>query len=329
MLTDSKSLDDVNVTTWRFVENDELSPRFTWRETTGKWNTTLTYAGALGDETLRSLSQRVNGAISPAAGLSAYVVVPVPVNTSWVALNVTRGPDFDKVSITSKPTIEGYFAETPTTYESNYVPDEMLWFRSLDPRVQYNISIAAISDSDRPGSRIALNSVTFYGGAAVDGPVSDNNDTSSDDGGAGGDNGGKKTNIGAIVGGVVGGVVGVALLGALAWILLRRRKQRRETRERMPKLEIDNAPVVPFSGSHTPSGYGFDEKGKLVPPPAAEPLTPRTRARAIDGGAAPSPESETLDPPEYNPAWQGGSAPASSTAVQSASAVEALAAKKA
>lgn len=323
----------MNVTTWHFVENGELSSRFTWRETTGKWNTTLTYAGALGDETLRSVSQQANAAISPQQGLNAAVVVQVPANTSWVALNVTRGPSMGQILITSKPTIEGYFAETPTLYESHYVPDERLWFRSLDPRVQYNITLGAVTDIHHPGSRIALNCVTFYGGAAVDGSQSGTNVTTSDDGGDKGNGGGKKPNIGAIAGGVVGGVVGAALLAGLAWFLLRRRKQRKEHRERQPKLEIDDAPVVPFGGPGLPPGYGYDEKGKLVPvpPPAEEPLTPRTRARAIDGGAAPDPESETLDPPEYNPAWQGGSggsAPASSTAVSS-SAVEALAAKKA
>lgn len=36
--------------------------------------------------------------------------------------------------------------------------------------------------------------------------------------------GGKKSHTGAIAGGVVGGIVGLALLGALVWFLLRRRR---------------------------------------------------------------------------------------------------------
>lgn len=270
------------------------------------------------------MSERANGAVSPPAGRNAFVVVQAPANTSWVALNVTRGPGFGGLSITSEPKIDGYPPESPTTYEEHYVPDEMAWFRSLDPRVRYNISLAAQTDIDHPGLPVALNSITFYGGAAAEdgaGATRPGGDGDGNGGGDGGD-GGKKTNIGAIVGGVVGGVLGALALAVLAWFLLRRRKQAREDRERRPRLEIDDAPVVPYGAPGLPAGHAYDEKGRLVPVSTAQaqkleeqqPLTPRARARAIDGGAAPEADEDVLDPPEYNPAWQGGAAPSATSA---------------
>lgn len=339
----STSLEEVNVTTWRFVEDGRLNPRFTWHNSTtdGEWNTTSSYAAALNDGTLRTLAEQSEAAVSVNGEYTSTcrVVVHTPANASWVGLNVTRGPTFSDLRIKVEPEIEGYATQIPSTRDDHYSPDEMVWFRSLDPLRLYNISISSFKGLYYDGP-VALNSITFYGGHAVEGekgnsagitsagtPSTGSTGSQSGAGGAGAGNTGSrsgagdtkegKTNVGAIAGGVVGGVLGALVLAGLAYFFLRRRRQNQEEKDRQPRLEIDDAPVTPYTGQASTPGQELDEKGLFTPvsephahsqeaqQPSAPPL------RAVDGGAAPGQNENVLEPPEYNPQWQRGGGPES------------------
>lgn len=302
-LTDSTSFSEVNVTTLRFIEDGKLNPRFSWDNSSAAWHTTSSYAAALNDSNLRLLAERSEAAIAPTPGV-ASVSVQTPANTSWVGLNITRGPTFGAIVISSTPKIEGY---NPAVYTSThgpyYSPDEMLWFRSLDPRVPYNITISSKPEKDHPQA-FALNSITFYDGNPVERQKSESVAESR-----------SKTNIGAIAGGAVGGVGGALILAGLAWFLLRRRRRRRE-QELEPRLDLDAPviPVTPYDAPESSPGQYYDEKGTSFPMthPREEQQLLTPRRRAVDGGAVPDVEDDVLEPPEYNPQWQANGTPSAS-----------------
>lgn len=83
------------------------------------------------------------------------------------------------------------------------------------------------------------------------------------------------TNVGAIAGGVVGGVVGLALIGVLAWFLLRRKSRKSNTTSQGPAPDEHNEyyadnkaglavpPTQSSHGGHTYSELSTEER----PPP--------------------------------------------------------------
>lgn len=318
----------MTVTTWPFIENGKYSSQFRWAfSAPERRKTTSSYAAAINDTNLASLKDLgVEGAVVDHPQ-SAKVIVPE--GTAWVGLNATLGPVFGDINIKEEPRLS---MESIKTLQRYYGPDELVWFRSLNPRERYNFTIS--TDLNEP---IALNSMVFYSGGAVDEltTTEDRNSGASPNGSSGEG----RANVGAIAGGVVGGVVGVVLLGVLVWILIRRRRAARQARQDLePKFEIEEPAVTPYMGrigvvreaedeialpqhpkplgkpEHARQSYqpvGSEQSAQpqqLKQPeqpeqPEREQLIP-SRPRAVDGGSAPDAESDGMDPPEYDPAWK-------------------------
>lgn len=311
------------MTTWPFIENGNFSSRFQFIDHRpgdqgyGTWNTTSSYAAAIKDTNLASLKDLgVEGAVP---GKSGRVTFTTPDGASWIGLNVTRGPAFAQVVIVAEPKIEGYPPQTLTTWGEYYGPDELLWFRTLNPRVRYNISISPSPAYNMDTEAVALNSLTFYSDGAISGTSETDTAGPGTSSGVATSTGSKEgqggPNIGAIVGGVVGGVCGLALLGALGWFILRRKRtsERRARQESEPKFEIEERPVecappTPFQGGLS-AGVAHDAKGQVVALQQSKDYEPAEREhllqrpRALDGGSMPDVGADVMDPPEYNPAW--------------------------
>lgn len=228
---DSKSVDELNITTIPFAHRGQLSNssliRFEVYEP-GKafWLTTSGYAQKQLDgsgEAFAAMARDAEAAVSPPLlsenniSNGGMIWIDVPANTSFISVNGSRGPGFAWISTAGTP-IDGYMPPNLGTSQDIYSANELLWWRSLSPHVKYNISIGSTGSAKRP---LFLTSVTFYS----DLPPKKSS-----------------TNIGAIVGGVVGGVVGLLLLAGLGWWLWRRR--RREPQEE-GKFEVDG-PITPF-----------------------------------------------------------------------------------
>lgn len=84
----------------------------------------------------------------------------------------------------------------------------------------------------------------FQASLSVNASTSNGSNATTPNGSGGGDgegDGDGDSNTGAIAGGVVGGVVGLALLGGLAWLLVRRRRRQRQ--HATPRAGNDSEPL--------------------------------------------------------------------------------------
>jgi hypothetical protein len=79
------------------------------------------------------------------------------------------------------------------------------------------------------------------------------------------------TNVGAIAGGVVGGVAGVALVGAIAFLLIRRRKARSAADREVFRPEDDEEeyarPMQQSDPAWRDSEPGYPDMSGTAPPP--------------------------------------------------------------
>lgn len=261
------------------------------------WRPTSAYAADIGVQRLAHLvaPAGADGVVLPLGGKIAF---RPPDNTSWVGVNVTRGPTFGKLLIEMDPSISdiGRMSARGDVFAA-----ERVWFASLNPARAYTVTLSA---ADGP---VALHSVTFY----------DSGFSSDVDEKRGG------TNIGAIVGGVIGGGVALAALCAVVWLLgkeAQRRRIRREMEEdRGPHWLVDGPLVTPYpmplpeAEPHTPSAGALQtardrfivaaltvwtnlRDSALPRPPAAVPVQPD--ADRIDMEA----DRESIAPPRPLPA---------------------------
>lgn len=81
------------------------------------------------------------------------------------------------------------------------------------------------------------------------------------------------TNVGAIAGGVVGGVAGVALIGAIVFLLLRRRKAKSAADREVFRPENDEEYAPP--AQHSQPSWQNSEAGNYPPMSSAAPPPPR------------------------------------------------------
>lgn len=244
----SETIADAKVTTWPLLSNYMFDTRggalrfengtAAPGATAANWTLSYEYAFSVtgqGDWGVFKLDGPTF-AVAP-KGASLHVVVPP--NSSWIGVNATRGPTFGELQIKEDVKIDGYAPQTVSTKDTAYGKDQLVWFRSLDPRVQYNLTLFPSLLNEK--SAVGINSITFYSGLG-DGEYPDPNaknatgkdgvgkgDTSSDaETGTDSAPKKKKSNAGAIAGGVVGGVVGLLLLILLLWCCMRRRRRREE-----------------------------------------------------------------------------------------------------
>lgn len=210
----------------------------TWTQKSVNWTLSYDYAFSVtsgGDWGVFKLDGPTFAVAPPGTSLH----ISVPANTSWIGINATRGPAFGDLGITENVKIDGYAAKPINTKDVFYGKDQLVWFRSLDPRVKYNITVfSSLLDKK---SAIGLNSVTFYSGLG-DGEYPDPNAVKTSDnkngqhvGNTGGSKGSSaapakshKSKAGAIAGGVVGGVISLLLLILLLWCCVRRRRRAAE-----------------------------------------------------------------------------------------------------
>ncbi|EKD01475.1 hypothetical protein A1Q2_04224 [Trichosporon asahii var. asahii CBS 8904] len=224
----SETIADAKVTTWPLLSNYMFDTRggalrfengtAAPGATAANWTLSYEYAFSVtgqGDWGVFKLDGPTF-AVAP-KGASLHVVVPP--NSSWIGVNATRGPTFGELQIKEDVKIDGYAPQTVSTKDTAYGKDQLVWFRSLDPRVQYNLTLFPSLLNEK--SAVGINSITFYSGLG-DGEYPDPNakNATGKDGVGKGDKSSdaetgtdsapkkKKSNAGAIAGGVVGGVPG-------------------------------------------------------------------------------------------------------------------------
>lgn len=131
----------------------------------------------------------------------AELSVTLPPKTSYIVINGTTGPAWDKlyINLSPAPPLNPVSFAWVTT-RNKWVADSIVYAMPLDPRVRYNLSMAPALNSS-----VALHSVTLYSSVGI----GKNNATAFNGLGTGERH---STNTGAIAGGVVGGVLGLALL---------------------------------------------------------------------------------------------------------------------
>lgn len=228
---------DAKVTTWPLLTDykfDTQGGALAFENGTADTNWTLSYelafsATSQGDWGVFKLD-KPTFAVAPRG---TRLRVAVPANSSWVGINATRGPMFGDLGIQEDVRIDGYAPQTVSTRDTAYGKDQLVWFRSLNPRVQYSLTVFPSGSDER--ATIGINSITFYSGLG-DGEYPDPNAKNAtgaepaDKDGSSADAGAKsgKSNAGAIAGGVVGGVVGLLLLLLLLWCCMRRRRRAAE-----------------------------------------------------------------------------------------------------
>lgn len=182
--TNVSSMEEVRNQTWYFATNgtlDKTPGRFTFSdpEDESKWTTTSAYARSVGDDSLgRLMTHGRDGAVMHPG---AKVTFKVPAKTSWIELNVTRGPAFGALRIESNRRIEGYAAtlaegfpdDTLWSGGEQYVADERVWIRSLNPHVPFKFTLSAVTVEGEFGGKqlgskpVALRSVMFMEGEPI------------------------------------------------------------------------------------------------------------------------------------------------------------------
>lgn len=220
----------MNVTTWRLLDGDSLRSPFEYAAGNhDSWLPTSAYANSLHDQALSRLvaPAGADGIVLPRG---VEVRFHVPVNSSWISLNVTRGPGFGIMDIRLSPRVPG---SARLDLGGERYQTERAWFAALDPSLEYSARVFA------SGGPVALHSVTFYdsGFRAVEleeKPVEPR----------------RGPNVGAIVGGVLGGAVALGALCVVVWLLGRQAQRRRVQREieedRGPHWLVDGPVVTPY-----------------------------------------------------------------------------------
>lgn len=215
------------------------------------WLPTSAYASNISDARLSRLvaPAGADGVVLPPGG---QVVFHAPAYSSWISLNVTRGPGFGILDIRLSPSVpsSGRIPLNGDRYTA-----ERTWFATLNPLLNYTTTLFA------SGGPVALHSVTFYDSGFR--PPEPERET-------------VKTglNVGAVVGGVLGGSVALAALCAVVWLLGRQAQRRRVQREieedRGPHWLVDGPVVTPFpppmpqAQPHTPAGALQTAKDRFI-----------------------------------------------------------------
>jgi len=96
----------------------------------------------------------------------------------------------------------------------------------------------------------------------------------SKSGSGGGGGGGSKTNVGAIVGGVIGGLIGLAIIGLLAWWIIRRSNAKRAAAPAAGGPPVGQVPYTAQPQYDPNTGYGSPPPGQFSPYADNAPLRP-------------------------------------------------------
>lgn len=253
LLTFSKSLTAVNITTWRLLDGDSLRTPFTYAPGNhDDWLPTSAYASDIHHPALSRLvaPAGADGIVIPRG---AQITFRAPANSSWISLNVTRGPSFGILDIRLSPSIPG---PARLDLSGDRYQAERVWFATLDPSIEYSARVFA------SGGPVALHSITFYDSGfrlLVPEPKVEEN---------------SGPNVGAIVGGVLGGSVALAALCAVVGLLGRQAQRRRVQREieedRGPHWLVDGPLVTPYpmplpeAQPHAPAGALQTAKDRFI-----------------------------------------------------------------
>lgn len=225
-----------------FVSNGNINPLF---EKTGDWKVEDHIGGVGGQDKIT-----YDHAVS--SGADAVLTAKLPPSTTFLILNGTTGPDYDKLYVNLHPAPP----LTPKSYSyittrDKWVSKSILYFTPLDPTFNYTLTLAPAINSS-----VSLHSLTLYSGVGV------GNDTAQAFGGLGTtDHEGAKyqppkkpVNKGAIIGGVVGGVLGVLLLAILGFWAVRTYRRKHSSPLRFERA--DDMQATPFIAAAATQSHG-------------------------------------------------------------------------
>ncbi|WOO80222.1 uncharacterized protein LOC62_03G003734 [Vanrija pseudolonga] len=154
MVAEATSIDNVPTRVESVASKGKINPFFTHK---GKW-TVSDHIGGVGGQDRIAYDHAV-GSSNTGAELS----VTLPPRTSYIIINGTTGPTYDKlyINISPAPPLNPASFAWVTT-RNKWVSDSIVYAMPLDPRVVYNLSMAPALNSS-----VALHSITLYSGVGI------------------------------------------------------------------------------------------------------------------------------------------------------------------
>ncbi|KAL1412104.1 hypothetical protein Q8F55_003103 [Vanrija albida] len=239
MVAEASTFDQVPLRVEPVVSNGNINPMF---EKTGEWKVE-NHIGGVGGQDQIAYDHAVSGSAD------AVLKTKLPPGTSFLVLNGTTGPDYDKLYLNLQPPPP----LTPKSYtylmtKDKWVSKSLLYFTPLDPTFNYTLTLA-------PGdnSSVSLHSLTLYSGVGVgsNSPQAFGGLGTTDQLGVQHTPLKKPVNKGAIIGGVVGGVLGAILLAILGFWAVRKYRRRHIAPLRFERAdEMQATPFIAAPASH-------------------------------------------------------------------------------